>query len=48
MRLPLDLLTAVHPLVDTSAALQGDLRGLAAAHFLRFDPQDGAWAWTQV
>lgn len=28
--------------------LQGDLRGLAAAHFLRQEPGDGSWAWTQV
>ena len=48
MRLPLELLAAVHPLVDAPAALQGDLRGLAAAQFLRLDAGDGCWAWTQV
>ena len=48
MRLPLDLLAAVHPLVDTPAALQGDLRSLAAAQFLRLNAEDGSWAWTQV
>ncbi len=48
MTVPLALLAAVHPLVDTPAALQGDLAGLCNASFLRPLPGRGTWTWNQV
>lgn len=48
MSVPLELLVAVHPLVDTPAALRGDLDSLVAAQFLRADAGGNTWSWTQA